>query len=708
MKLTRRELLQLSTLGGASMAATSGLPALAETTGTANQPGWRLPPKTTIKVIENEWIALRDGTRLAARIWLPENAHALPVPAVLEYLPYRKRDLERVRDSRWGEAFAPYGFAYVRVDIRGTGESDGILHGEYLPQEQSDGVDIIAWLARQAWCTGAVGMRGISWGGFNSLQIAARTPPALKAIITHCATDNRYTDDAHYVGGALTFDQLDWGAQFKTVLAGPPDPHIVGPSWRAQWLERLRASPPILAEWLGHQRYDAFWKQGSIATDYGKIRCPVYAVGGQVDAYRDFLPRLLENLQVPRKGLMGPWGHRYPQIADPGPGIDWVFEEVRWWTQWLLGTNTGIMEEPRLEAYMEYATAAETWPQDTPGRWVAEQEWPSARIQPTTYHLNRSGLSVTPEAPTTQSLQSQESLGTCKREWFPNNFSTDLPLDQEPDDRRSMCFETEPLAQDVEILGRPVASIVVASDQPIAKLVVRINEVTPDGKSWSVTYGILNLTHRDGHERPEPLMPGRQYEVRVPCYFTAHRFKRGNRIRVALSESLWPLVWPSPRPVTLRVTTGISRLQLPERPIETAPYRMPMAEIRDRIAAGLARPSSAAGQEGVSQSGPDPGGLVTLRKVLEEPALTLDTGARITSRSDWRWSIREGDPNSCIWTMEWTSGIALDDWNTTLRAAVELKSTATEFRVRESLQALEGDKVVDDRTWNHVIKRDLV
>ena len=320
MKITRRDLLISTT------ALAVGGPALtvSHAASAADQTPWQLPKKRPFTVIENQWIPLRDGSRLASRIWLPQGSESSPVPVVLEYLPYRKRDVMRQRDSHWAEAFVPYGFAFARVDIRGSGESDGVLTDEYLPQEQADAVEVIAWLAKQPWCTGSVGMRGISWGGFNSLQVAAKAPPELKAIVTQCATDNRYTDDSHYLGGSLTFDMLNWGAQFKTFLAAPPDIAIVGERWHEMWQERLNSTQPVFANWLKHQRYDAFWKQGSVAADYTKIKCPVYIVGGQIDSYRDFIPRLMNNLSVPHKGMMGPWGHRFPHNADPGPGLDWA------------------------------------------------------------------------------------------------------------------------------------------------------------------------------------------------------------------------------------------------------------------------------------------------------------------------------------------------------------------------------------------------
>lgn len=670
---------------------------------------WQLPEKKPFRTIENEWIVLKDGTRLAARMWIPLSAEIAPVPVVWEYLPYRLRDFERQRDTGWAEAFVPYGFAFVRVDIRGSGDSDGVLLGEYLQQEQDDAIEVIAWLASREWSNGAVGMRGISWGGFNSLQVAARAPPALKGIVPQCASDNRYTDDAHYVGGALTLDNYDWGTEFKTVLVGPPDPAIAGARWRELWLARLKATPPILAEWLSHQRYDEFWQHGSVAVDYSRIKCPVYVVDGQIDSYRDFLPRLLDHLQVPRKGLMGPWGHKYPQLADAGPGLAWVTEEVRWWSQWLLGVDTGIMEEPMLRAFIEDRTAAEVWPKDTPGRWVTEPTWPSPHIASRVLFLNSDGLADKPGAELVRECRSQETIGLTKREWFPWNLNIDLPPDQTPDDNRSLTFDSAALTEDVEILGRPRAVIRVSSNEPIAKLVVRINEVTPDGKSWSVSYGVLNLTHRDGHDAPTALELGRRYDVEVPCYFMGHRFKKGSRIRVAITESLWPMLWPSPRPVTLQITTGASRLSLPVRPRDAESEPMPIGLLKDRVRARVEANPEQLKNNTVTTTGPDADGRVTLHKRLRDPAETLaDIGTTMSGGSDWYLSIKEGDPNSSRWRLQWFSRLKRGEWDTSLRSTMELTSTAEEFWIKESIHALEGDRTVFERHWDHRIKRDLM
>ncbi|HTX51235.1 MAG TPA: CocE/NonD family hydrolase, partial [Caulobacteraceae bacterium] len=307
--------------------------------------GWRLPEPGPVREIENAWIVAPDGARLAVSLWLPDGG--APAPAVLESIPYRKRDSTRGYAGYWGRLLARHGIAYARLDARGSGDSEGVLVDEYLPVEQSDAVHAIAWLAAQPWCNGAVGMRGVSWGGFVTLQVAALAPPALKAIMPMCASDRRYADDAHYVGGAFALTGLKWATSFKLVMAGPPDPEVFGAGWERAWRSRLDAAPPIAAEWLRHQREDDYWRRGSVGFDPAAIRCPTYLVGGWADPYNASIPRLLEGLTVPAKAVIGPWGHGYPQPAAPGPGLRWIEEEVRWWRHWLADEPTGVMEGPQ-------------------------------------------------------------------------------------------------------------------------------------------------------------------------------------------------------------------------------------------------------------------------------------------------------------------------------------------------------------------------
>ena len=232
--------------------------------------------------------------------------------------------------------------------------SSGELADEYLSRELEDACEVIDWISRQSWCSGAVGMMGKSWGGFNALQTAALRPPALKAIITVCSTDDRYADDIHYMGGALLNDNLWWGTIMLAYQARPPDPALVGEGWRDEWLERLKSLPFFPALWLAHQRRDAYWRHGSVCEDFSAITCPVFAVGGWADAYTNAVPRLLEGLKVPRLGLIGPWAHVYPQDGMPGPAIGFLQEALRWWDHWLKGEDRGIMAEPMLRAFIEH------------------------------------------------------------------------------------------------------------------------------------------------------------------------------------------------------------------------------------------------------------------------------------------------------------------------------------------------------------------
>src|SRR5262249_26540173 len=197
-----------------------------------------------VREVETCWIPMSDGIKLAARLWLPEDAERKPVPAILAYIPSRRRDGTRDGDQLTHPYLAGHGYACVRLDIRGSGDSEGLQGDEYSKSEHDDAVEAIAWIAAQPWCSGAVGMMGISWGGFNSLQVAARRPPALKAIITVCSTDDRYADDMHYMGGASLTGNLEWGSQFFIYQGRAPDPGVVGERWRQMWMERLANVTP--------------------------------------------------------------------------------------------------------------------------------------------------------------------------------------------------------------------------------------------------------------------------------------------------------------------------------------------------------------------------------------------------------------------------------------------------------------------------------
>jgi putative CocE/NonD family hydrolase len=347
------------------------------------------------------WIPLSDGTRQCARIWLPADADADPVPAILEYLPYRKDDVHAIEDSTIHPYYAAAGYAAVRVDMRGSGDSEGVMGDEYTTQEHADALEVIDWISRQPWCSGAVGMTGISWSGFNSLQVAALRPPALKAIITACSTDDRYDNDVHYLGGVpLAYYMLPWASALMSFNVRPPDPAIVGERWRELWRERLDGQVDLAQLWLEHQSRDGYWRQGSIREDYGALDCAVLAVGGWADAYVDAIFRMMEHLSVPRRALIGPWGHQWPQYGHPGPQVGFLREAVRWWDHWLKGIDNGVMEEPMVRAWMPDAVRPAPDYAERPGRWIAESSLPATSVTPAHLHLTATGTLADEPEPT--------------------------------------------------------------------------------------------------------------------------------------------------------------------------------------------------------------------------------------------------------------------------------------------------------------------
>ncbi|HWA45189.1 MAG TPA: CocE/NonD family hydrolase, partial [Hypericibacter adhaerens] len=334
-----------------------------------------------VREIENAWIEMSDGCRLAARIWLPEGAETQKVPAILEYLPYRKRDGTAVRDQLTHPYFAAHGYACLRVDMRGNGESDGLMWDEYLKQEQDDAIEILDWIARQPWSNGKAGMIGISWGGFNGLQVAARRPAPLKAVVSICSTADRYADDIHYKGGCLLNENFGWASTMLSYSSRPPDPALVGGNrWRDIWLTRLENQPFLAPLWLRHQRRDAYWKRGSVCEDYAAIEAAVLSIGGWHDGYRNTISHLVANVKAPVKGIVGPWIHKYPHFAAPQPAIGFLQEALRWWDRWLKDIDTGVEADPAYRAYVMDSVRPARWHDERPGRWIAEATWPSPSI----------------------------------------------------------------------------------------------------------------------------------------------------------------------------------------------------------------------------------------------------------------------------------------------------------------------------------------
>ncbi len=683
-----------------------------------------------VRQIDYEWIELRDGARLAARIWLPDDAAASSLPGILEAVPYRLSDGMATRDVLIHPWWAARGYGCVRVDLRGSGESDGVLDDEYAPQEQEDLLEVIAWIARQPWCSGAVGMTGISWGGFNSLQLAARRPPALKAIITLMSTDDRYADDVHYKGGCLMgTDLLHWSSCMLHWQCQPPHEVAVGARWRDLWRLRLEHNEPWVHTWLAHQRRDDYWKHGSVCENYAAIEVPVYAVGGWADGYTNAVPRLLEGLRGPRKGLIGPWGHGFPHCAAPGPAIGFLQESLRWWDHWLKGRDTGIMDEPMLRVWMQESLAPSGQIADRPGRWVGEDRWPSPRLEPRSWRMDADGVlrdaagasRADPEAAAAHGadgggrlrIRGSQLCGVDAGAWCAEGQPSDAAPDQRAAEGQSLCFTSAPLAERLEILGHPVVTLDVVADRPLALVAARLDDVSPAGVSALVAQQVFNLTHRDGHERPQALEPGRRYCVAVRLDAIAHAFPAGHRLRVAVSPTYWPLAWPSPEPVELTLAGGECRLELPVRP----------PRLEDDKLAAFEAPLVPPGL-GARTIGGGPGDRAYVRDLVADSVswtyhyvdggnVVLPNGWETEEWNTVTYEVREDDPLSATVHVRVESVLRRGDQGRFHIVTLgQMTCDASAFFIEDEVRVTEGqdgdEREVFVKTWRHEAPRDFV
>ena len=661
-----------------------------------------------VEVRDNVEIPLADGTILRARLWLPVGADQQPVPAILEYVPYRKGDSYAIDDSVRYPWFAGHGYGCVRVDIRGSGDSGGVLLDEYHPQEQLDCLEVLTWIAAQPWCTGSVGMMGISWSGFNSLQVAAHRPPELKAIITCCSTDDRYADDVHYVGGLpLAFYMLPWASVMTAFNARPPDPELVGDGWRDLWRERLEGSPFPGETWMRHQRRDDYWRQGSVCEDYGAIEAAVYIVGGWSDGYTNAVTRLLEGLRCPHKALVGPWEHVWPEVGYPGPAIGFLQEALRFWDHWLKGEENGAMDEPVLRFWRQDSARPSGGYDIRAGRWDAEEEWPSPNVGERVLHLRPGALADAPGDGELLDHLSPLTLGLDGGSWLPYCNPADLPSDQRSEDAWSLSFDGEALDEEVELLGRPRVRLRIAADRPRAFVAVRLCDVHPDGASTLITRGLLNLCHRDGHDAPAELVPGRLEDVVLDLKAISYVVPPGHRLRLAISTSYWPWAWPSPERATISVACDAgSSVALPVRRAGASRDDLPPF--------GAPEISEPLEFEWLAER--EPLWEISHDVVTNEHTMVMaralagskryPNGIEYRDLDPVRFSIHEDDPLSAVVEASRTIQIGRGDWQTRVEVKARMWCDAADFHLSADLRVFEGDAEIHQREHRVSIPRD--
>ncbi len=664
-----------------------------------------------VRTIENVFIPMPDGRRLAARMWIPEDAETDKVPAIFEYMPYRKRDQSRARDESIHHYLAGHGYASFRVDTRGSGDSDGLLRGEWEQGELDDGLAVIDWMVNQSWCTGSVGMIGKSWSGFSALALAGLAPPALKAIIPVCAGDDRYHQSLHFTGGAFLAEQLWWTDTMIQFNARPPDPEIVGERWREMWKQRLDDNHPWLTDWLKHQRRDEFWKHASLCERFDKVTAAVFAVGGWADYISRAVPRMMAGLKGPRFALIGPWGHHYPHDGVPGPAVGFLQDCVRFFDRYTKDIINGWDAGPTYRAYLQSFEKPSAKYGMKPGRWVAIEGWPSDKVKPRVFHLNPSRLDARSKGEQALTHSSPLATGLAATEWLSMDIEGEQPRDQREDDGRSLSFDSEPLGKSFDILGRASLEIDVAVDRPLAQLVARLCDVAPDGTSVRVAFQVLNLTHRESHESPKRMIPGQRTRIRLDLPDVGWTFAKGHRVRLALSTSYWPIVWPAPEPVTMTVFTGSSTFSLP---VLSGPTRTP--------------------KFGPNERGPEIDVKVIHPKKIERRVIqdamtgeitveTIGTGGFLGPGLEWligpigtsightlekRFTITEGDPTSARGEYRQVYRLSREGWRIRIETETRFHGTKTDWVLEQQAVAYDDEVEIFRKTWSNTTPRDLM
>ncbi len=554
-----------------------GFVGMVATRGQAEKP-IILEPKYKMRIERNVLIPMRDGVRLAADLFRPDSDGKFPV--IIQYEPYRKDDVSYTTGS-WFGYFAERGFVAVELDVRGTGESEGVNTDEYMPQEQEDGYDAVEWLARQPWSNGNVGMIGASYGGFTTIQVAMHQPPHLKAIVPIYATDDRYTDDCHYSQGGnmrMYYDVGFYGGWMVAMNALPPYPEIAGARWAEIWKQHLENNQPYILTWMKNQVDGSYWRHASLRPGYDRIQCPVFLIDGWRDGYPNPELRAYTHLKVPKKLLMGPWVHSLPDGSVPGPRINYLNDVTRFFAQWLRGEDTGIMQEPPATFYLqEYAQPDRTL-DIIPGHWRNDAGFPVAGTKELTFYLAENGVLGKQPGNSERSDHDEfeyiPTVGLSNGYWSGGGISYYLPDDQRADEAYSLVYTTPPFEQEIQILGWPQVVVHGSSSAQVATFVAKLADVAPDGHSALIVDGSLNGTRRESFTDPKPMTAGEVYELNIPMWPTGWVLKPGHRLRLAISSSDFPNLWPTPEKARNRVYRGgryPSRVILPVVPESTLP-----------------------------------------------------------------------------------------------------------------------------------------
>lgn len=650
-------------------------------------------------VLEQRRVTMRDGTAVAVCLAKPPGARAgqrFPVLFTTDAYAGPCGYFGRA----WYEDFVRAGYVVAYKHVRGTGDSDGTFPDkEYSDHELDDAVEMIGWLARQPWSTGRVGMFGTSWSGFNSMMVAARRPPALRAIVVNVGTDNFYHEDARFPSGIFHMDDYIMAADIMLVTTPPGR----DPFDETLLRQRFDQQPWSLTK-IRQQRDGEFWRR-SLRRDQdpraGEV--PTMMIGAWHDPYRDAALRALERSSGPVRTVIGPWNH---STEFPGPSAELGRATLEWWDYFLKDKKNGVLDRPQVYAYMRRPYAPIITRAKIPGEWRAIDRWRDASITPRRWTLNTDG-SIGPDAAAAgvHRLRMVASTGVAAGlGWI------DVAPDQRPGDATALVYESAPFTSELQILGQPVAQLVTSIDARRANWFVKLSDVAPDGTTTLITGGALNGAHRESSTAPTMMEPGKRYSLSVPLLATSWIFQPGHRLRISIANALFPAYWPSAEPLTmsLEVGQGGSTFTLPViAPQSAAAAAQAAKDMGSRNLTVAEAEDAATGASTYTWNGPVRSGYSR-----------DDIAATTTVSRGYQWQSPDGEDVSVEFTVDDDDPArssfvgrasvksAWQGQQVEWRGTTEVRSDATAFEYRHFRQLLRDGKVVREREWKERVPRD--
>ena len=654
-----------------------------------------------------DWrVPMRDGIRLYAKAWHPKGEG--PFPAIINYDPYRSSDWRTMSRGNFFHFLAKHGYVVLHLGVRGTDGSEGTVTDEYPLQEQEDGYDAVEWIATQPWCNGNVGMIGTSYAGFTAVQVAMHQPPHLKAIVPLYATDDRYTDDVHYNGGALCslFDLAGWATMMVSMNALPPAESI-GEDYDPVWNEHLEGNTPYQLNWLENQTDGPYWRPASLRPNFDLIECPVLIIGAWRDFYRNSALRMYEHLTVPKKLLMGPWGHVFPDWGYPGPSINYMPQIVRWLDHWLKGHDTGMLNEPSFTAFMRESSFTKPEFKGGPGYWRELDKWSSINMSEKRFFLGtQQKLEEEIKGEGSDDYTYNVAVGMGDPSWH-SGIAKCEGGEQHFDEKNSLIYTSDPLSERLDIMGRPQMELTFSSTALIVNLIVKLFDVAPDGSSDIITWGVLNLTHRNSHTEPKPLTLGEKVKLNIELDATSWIFHPEHSIKISLAGSDFPYIWPSPYPAENTVWWGeeyescLNLPVVPESHPEDAPlfgeiemplnqYKINYAPVKSKISRDL-------------QSG-----KTTFQFSQNQEGSLPEDGISLVFDENSSFIVSDKDPAQALLKNEHDIQIITKKSNSRAVTIAQLESDKDNFHVKYKLVVTINEKEKFKRSWTRSFERNLV